>query len=435
MQNPGPTEVSPFIENRRARLGRKLEGRIRMPESAGSAVARGFKVHLAVIQPTSFCNINCAYCYLPGRAGTHKMAKTTLERTFHLLLRAPHHLTSPLPVSWHASEPLVMPQDFYTQAFELQKLIAPAVSIENCFQTNATLLNQDWCDFIKHWNIRVGISVDGPKWIHDANRVDRAGRGTFDRVRRGIELLQTNGIEFSAIGVLSRKSLEYPDEIWAFFRDISVDWLSLNFEDVEGAHSKSSLSDPAIVAQAREFFARLLRLRNRESSGTYIRELDFFLERIAEAGKPFRRIENIPLAIVGCSWDGNLSTFSPELIGIKDTTYGEFVFGNVARDTLDSIRCNLKLERVYDDIQKGVQRCRETCEYFCVCGGGIPSNKLHENGTFHSTKTLACRLRIKTLCDVVMEFLEQESGVTVKAGVTIEERIAQLSAVCQSCIH
>jgi uncharacterized protein len=406
-----------------------------MPESAGSAVARGFKVHLAVIQPTSFCNINCAYCYLPGRAGTHKMAKTTLERTFHFLLRAPHHLAGTLPVSWHASEPLVMPQEFYAQAFELQKLIAPAVSIENCFQTNATLLNQDWCDFIKHWNIRVGISVDGPKWIHDANRVDRAGRGTFDRVRRGIELLQVNGIEFSAIGVLSRKSLEYPDEIWAFFRDIGVDWLSLNFEDVEGAHSKSSLSDPSTVAQARGFFARLLRLRNQEFPGIYIRELDFLLERIAEAGKPFRRIENTPLAIVGCSWDGNVSTFSPELIGIKDPIYGEFVFGNVARDTLDSVRCNPKLERVYDDIQKGVQLCRETCEYFCVCGGGIPSNKLHENVTFHSTQTLACRLRIKTLCDVVMEFLEQENGVTVKAGLTIEERIAELSAVCKSCIH
>jgi uncharacterized protein len=368
-----------------------------MPESAGSAVARGFKVHLAVIQPTSFCNINCAYCYLPGRAGTHKMARTTLEQTFHFLLRAPHHLTGTLPVSWHASEPLVMPQEFYAQAFELQKLVAPAVSIENCFQTNATLLNQDWCDFIKHWNIRVGISVDGPKRIHDANRVDR--------------------------------------EIWAFFRDISVDWLSLNFEDVEGAHSKSSLSEPSTVAQARAFFARLLRLRSQESPGIYIRELDFLVERIAQAGKPFRRIENSPLAIVGCSWDGNVSTFSPELIGIKDPIYGEFVFGNVARDTLDSVRCNPKLERVYDDIQKGVQLCRETCEYFCVCGGGIPSNKLHENGTFHSTQTLACRLRIKTLCDVVMEFLEQESGVTVKAGLTIEERFAQLSAVCKSCIH
>lgn len=88
--------------------------------------------------------------------------------------------------------------------------------------------------------------------------------------------------------------------------------------------------------------------------------------------------------------------------------YGDFLFGNVFTNTLTDIYTNPKFQQANADIQRGVQRCKETCSYFGVCGGGSPSNKLHENGTFDSTETMACRLQIKVPTDAVLEHMERK---------------------------
>jgi len=87
-----------------------------------------------------------------------------------------------------------------------------------------------------------------------------------------------------------------------------------------------------------------------------------------------------------------------------------FVVGNVGEDTLEGIMSSPKSQMVYQDIAAGVQQCRSSCEYFCVCGGGSPSPKLYENGTYNSTETLACQLRIKAVGNAVLDFLENKHG-------------------------
>jgi uncharacterized protein len=138
-------------------------------------------------------------------------------------------------------------------------------------------------------------------------------------------------------------------------------------------------------------------------------------------------MENVPLGIVGVAWNGDISTFSPELIGIKDPRYGNFVFGNVANSTLDSLLNDTKLRSVSAEINAGVERCKRNCEYFSVCGGGQPSNKLYQNGTFDSDATLACELRIKAPANVALDFLEQEHGIASFPAPPITRRIENLS--------
>jgi len=120
---------------------------------------------------------------------------------------------------------------------------------------------------------------------------------------------------------------------------------------------------------------------------------------------------NHPFAIVSIDYLGNFATFDPELLAIKTEPYGDFILGNVLRDSFASVCQTEKFLSIQRDMQAGVAKCRQTCEYFGLCGGGAGSNKFWEQGTFDCAETLACQLRIKTIADVVMENLEKSLGL------------------------
>src|SRR5579864_9083680 len=125
---------------------------------------------LVVIQATPFCNVNCRYCYLPNRSSTKRITHQTLERTFRFLFSSPR-LSDPVSIVWHAGEPLVLPISFYENAFRIaEEYNTRSMQVVHCFQTNGTLINQAWCDFIKLYDVKIGVSLDGPRYINDRNR-------------------------------------------------------------------------------------------------------------------------------------------------------------------------------------------------------------------------------------------------------------------------
>ncbi|MGB6909683.1 MAG: radical SAM protein, partial [Methyloceanibacter sp.] len=166
---------------------------------------------LLVVQPTPFCNIDCSYCYLSHRSDTTRMDVATVKAIARFLRGVP--LREPqLSVVWHAGEPLTAPIEFYEIAFGALQAEAAPTLFQHHFQTNGMLINDDWCELFKRWSVRIGVSIDGPKEIHDAYRVDRSNRGTYDRVMRGVAKLQEHEIPFTVIGVLTRTALQAPDE-------------------------------------------------------------------------------------------------------------------------------------------------------------------------------------------------------------------------------
>lgn len=366
------------------------------------------RTNLVVIQPTPFCNINCRYCYLPYRSLSKHISFTALEQIFKALLSS-SFIRDKMSCVWHAGEPLVLPIDFYRQAFQIQRqLNTKGVEITNSFQTNATLITQEWCDFFLEHRVRIGVSIDGPQYLHDAHRVDRKNRGTFDRVIKGIELLCANGIRYSAIAVVTSNTVQHPDEFWRFFMDLQPTHLGLNPEEVEGCNEHSSLHTSAGIEQYKQFLRRLLVLNTQSQSPLSIREFHMLLHRI-QSGKMLSHADtNTSGAILSFDCEGNISTFSPELLSFSHHVHGKFIYGNVFDNSLADIYTNVKFTNVNALIQKGISKCQESCEYFPVCGGGAPSNKLHENGTFDSTETNACRLRIKATTDVLLEYLEEK---------------------------
>lgn len=114
-----------------------------------------------------------------------------------------------------------------------------------------------------------------------------------------------------------------------------------------------------------------------------------------------------PWAIITVAANGNFSTFSPELLSMTNLHYGDFILGNLASGTVDVNKAG----KMYRDIQSGILLCAQSCEYFSLCGGGAPSNKIFENGTFISAETLYCQLSRKALIDAAIESLQFELSI------------------------
>ena len=126
-------------------------------------------VELLVLQDSPFCNINCKYSYLPDRLNKKRISQDTIRKTINHL-RHDGLLGSSISLVWHAGEPLAVPLSFYRDTFEQIDLEMPGeVTVNHHLQTNAMLLNDDWCEFIRERDIRVGVSIDGPRQLNDFN--------------------------------------------------------------------------------------------------------------------------------------------------------------------------------------------------------------------------------------------------------------------------
>lgn len=174
-----------------------------------------FRTDLVVIQPTPFCNLACKYCYLLDKDNAERMSLDTLSALIHDLLSS-ELIIRRTTLVWHAGEPLSIPIAYYLRAFDVIREIDSSNLLTHSIQTNGTTINDDWCRLFAKFDVDVGVSIDGPKTIHDTHRVDRAGRGSFDRAMRGLRLLQKHSVRHHVIAVLSKASLESPNQLWNF---------------------------------------------------------------------------------------------------------------------------------------------------------------------------------------------------------------------------
>jgi uncharacterized protein len=370
-------------------------------------------INLVIIQPTSFCNLNCDYCYLPDRERRNQLDPELIDPIFRRIFESPF-VGDGFTVCWHAGEPLAMPISFYEDVFDRidaasRRYNLRGTQIVQSLQTNAVPINQAWCDFFRRRDVQVGISIDGPAFVHDAHRKTRSGAGSHAAAMRGVDLLRRNDIPFNVIAVISEASLDYPDEIFAFFTDSGMTDVGFNMEETEGVNAASTLDAAPLRDRYRCFMERIYELTAAGEGEFCVREFETLANMIYFDQRLTRTDMNAPFAIVNFDYQGNFSTFDPEMLGVTTERYGRFILGNVRDDALASACTGEKFLRMYADMCSGVDRCRAECSYFGVCGGGAGSNKYWENGTFDSSETNACRHRIKTVTDIVVQALEQKA--------------------------
>lgn len=185
--------------------------------------------HLMTKPVGSLCNLNCTYCFYLEKAhlypgtSSFRMRPEVLEAYIRDYIAAQPGQT--VQFAWQGGEPTLLGVDFFREAVALQRRHAGGKTIENAFQTNGVLLDDAWGAFFAEHGFLVGLSLDGPKELHDAYRVDHGDGSTFDRVLQGLAVLKKHAVAFNTLTTVHRKNSVHALKVYRFLRDIGSGYL------------------------------------------------------------------------------------------------------------------------------------------------------------------------------------------------------------------
>lgn len=200
---------------------------MKKPQAEIPDVQRGFHIMAKPIGPV--CNLDCEYCYYTEKHAlfpdgeTYQMSDEVLEAFIRTYLE-----TQPVPVVefvWQGGEPTLLGLEFYNKVVRLEQKYAGGKQIRNSLQTNGTRLDEEWCRFLAKYNFLVGLSLDGPKDIHDLYRLDRGGKPTFDRVMTAMSLMKKYNVQFNTLTCVTRDSAYRPLDVYRFLREQGVEFI------------------------------------------------------------------------------------------------------------------------------------------------------------------------------------------------------------------
>ncbi len=343
---------------------------------------------------SAVCNLACKYCYYLEKTNLYKdnkskyvMSDSLLEKFIEEYINSQ---TMPQVLfTWHGGETLMRPLSFYQKVVELQKKYANGRIIDNCIQTNGTLLNDEWCEFFHNNHWLVGVSIDGPQDFHDEYRKNKQGKPSFVKVMQGINLLKKHQVEWNAMAVVNDYNADYPLEFYHFFKELECHYIQFT-PIVERIHLHSDGRHLANILQKGEKLADFS--VTPEQWGNFLCTLfDEWVKK--DVGKYFIQIFDATLA----NWMGaqpgvctmaptcghaGVIEFNGDVYACDHFVFPEFKLGNIYKKSL--------IEMMYSDKQSrfGLQKrdtlpaqCK-TCKYLFACNGECPKNRFltTENG-------------------------------------------------------
>jgi uncharacterized protein len=338
-----------------------------------------------IMQPTTLCNLDCSYCYLPHRRHVRRMLPAVAQAVAASIALWTDQAT--VEVCWHGGEPLTAGCAYLARLMDH----FAGLDVVHGVQTNATLVDGAWADFLAERGVHVGVSIDGPP-EDNQQRADWAGRPAFARIVRGIRLLVTREVVVSVIAVVSDPTPERARKLFTFVAELGATWLGVNIEEREGSNKRRTAPPES---QVTDFWAALIeawqanptvQLREADHALSYARHV-IDDEHNGESEHRSTRLDPLPTI----AWNGEVTLISPELAGFRSDRYGDFTCGNVLRTPLDQlIRTGMRATWVRE-YQRGIAECRISCPYFAFCGGGHPSNRYFERGRMDGTEIDYCR--------------------------------------------
>lgn len=335
--------------------------------------------HIMAKPSGSACNLSCDYCFFlkkerlyPG--SNFRMSDEVHEAYIKQLFEA--HQVPQVTVAWQGGEPTLMGLDFFRRSVELQKKYQrPGLKVENTFQTNGILLDDDWCQFFRKNNFLIGLSLDGPKELHDYYRKDKGGQGTFDRVMRAVRLLKEHEVEFNILCSVNSRNADYPLEVYRFFRDkLEVYFLQfipiVERKNESGYQEGSSVTDRSVRP---EQWGRFL-----------IRIFDEWVKR--DVGSTF--VLNFDGALAGwLGMAGTLCIFGPTCgLGMALEHNGDlyscdhFVepgcyLGNILQTPMIDLVASEKQRKFGQDKRSALPGYCRKCQFLFACNGECPKNR------------------------------------------------------------
>ncbi len=323
-----------------------------------------------LIKPASgSCNLRCRYCFYHDVGGNRAVQSYGMmsAETLELLIRkALEEAEGSCAFGFQGGEPTLAGLDFFRKAVELQKRYnTRGLAISNAIQTNGLLLDVEWADFLAENRFLVGLSLDGTKELHDRNRLDPAGKGTYARVLKTAQLLKARGVEFNILTVITRDSAKRADSLYRFFRRCGFDWLQF-----------IPCLDP--LGQGRGSCAYSL---TAEEYGAFLKRLFDCWYRDVKAGRfvYIRYFENLVGMLLGnppesCGMSGrcviqNVVEADGSVYPCDFYALDQWKLGNIRTDSVREMMESRTARRFLEAAREVPEKCR-SCRYYPICRGG-----------------------------------------------------------------
>ena len=348
--------------------------------TAGPAGVAPPAFHIMLKPRGAICNLDCTYCYFLSKemmypGSRFRMADALLEEYTKQYIAAQQ--APSVTFAWQGGEPTLMGLAFFRRAVELQqKYRRPGMQVYNAFQTNGTLLDDDWCRFFREHDYLIGLSVDGPQALHDRYRVDKGGQPTFAKVMAGLALLKKHGVEYNILTTVHAGNVDHPLEVYRFLRDDAGAHYLQFIPIVERANESGyqegeDVTDRSLTgAQYGEFLCAIF---------------DEWVRR--DVGRVFVQIFDVALA----AWSGQhpgLCVFEEtcgtalamehngDLFSCDHFVEPRYRLGNIQEIPLLEMVASPQQRQFGLDKRDTLPRyCRE-CEVRFVCNGGCPKDRI-----------------------------------------------------------
>jgi uncharacterized protein len=340
----------------------------------GSEASQPF--HILAKPAGPLCNLACHYCfYLEKQSlfpmSSFRMTDDVLEEYTRQYIEGQPVGTPEVNFAWQGGEPTLMGVDFFRRALEFQRTYArPGLRILNSIQTNGTLLDDEWGEFLKENGFLVGISIDGPEEIHDAFRPTRGGRGSFRQVMRGLEILKAHAVSFNTLTCVQSRNADRPVQIYDFLRRLGSSFLQ--FIPIVEPDGAGGVTDRTVRPEpyGRFLCAIFDEWRCRNHVGRiFVRDFDVTLALTMGLPSPLCVHAVTCGRAVALEHNGDL--FSCDHFVTPDRRLGN-VMQSTAGSLVDSQAQN---DFGADKRDRLPRHCRE-CEFLHLCNGGCPKDRI-----------------------------------------------------------
>jgi uncharacterized protein len=323
------------------------------------------------------CNMACDYCYFEGssqqRIADTRIPLHVLDAFMKPYMEGTDGVAS---FAWQGGEPLLAGTEFFHEVIRLQaKYAPPHTSIGNALQTNGTLINEQWAQLFKQYNFLIGVSIDGPKEIHNQHRPFGSGNGSFDAIMQGIDWLRKYKVDFNILTVVHADNVNHVDELMAFYEQEGFDYIQfIPCMDFTARNHHQSVSYAITPQQYGDFLCRAFDLWiGNGRPTTSIRFFDNLLSVYVN-----HRMESC-IHSAECS-----RTLILESNGDAypcDFYMGEaYKLGNVAVDSLQDILDHPAYKQ-FHLLKRQLPEACKSCEYLSLCHGGCPRNRTYIDTT------------------------------------------------------
>ena len=335
----------------------------------------------------SACNLDCHYCYYLDKAVQYGGKQAVMSDQMLETYVKQYIESNDVPqvtFCWHGGEPLLLGVDFYRRAMEFQKKYADGKQIDNTLQTNATLINEEWCLFFAEHNFLIGVSIDGPKDIHDNFRLTKSNKPTFDTVMAAISMMKAHKVEFNTLSVVNKLSEGRGAEIYRFFKTLGSKYMQF-LPAVEHVIDKEGFHRPFIVSPGTEGAYLAEWSVSAKGYGQFL--IDIFDQWvIADVGQYFVQMFDASLAQwCGvqpgvCSMgetcgDALVVEHNGDVYSCDHFVYPEFKLGNINETPLINIYKSRKREEFGLNKRNTLPAECLKCKYYFACRGECPKHR------------------------------------------------------------